>query len=236
MTQIYYKCRSATIDALINAVGVASGNTSIAMLVMLLISVPLVFGFMACCRVIPKEQEYREKEKTIVLDTLATVLLRIRDKHYEAIDPLGTAANLTEELILAANFSRYEVQMKKDDKTGATNGTEERSSKSFKLMREASKQKSFRNFQQKREYLGSELLYRALPEHSSRLNLSPQKSLQLRGFPYSRLGSVNNEATLNQLENGDYGRNSVEVGSNPDDIVQNNNLTEDEQVEQFFRK
>eukprot|EP01040_Poterioochromonas_malhamensis_P012603 gene12603-13796_t len=135
LTQIYYKCHSTSIDALINAVGVASGNTSIAMLLLLFISVPLVFGFMACCRVIPKEQEFREKEKSIVLDTLATVLLRIRDKHYEALDPCGTAANLAEELIIATNFSYYEA--KEEDKMENKRQSTNRS----KPIRQVSKQK-----------------------------------------------------------------------------------------------
>ncbi len=196
LTQIYYKCHSTSIDALINAVGVASGNTSIAMLLLLFISVPLVFGFMACCRVIPKKQEFREKEKTIVLDTLATVILRIRDKHYEALDPCGTAANLAEELIIATNFSYYEA--KEEEKKIDTPG----SSKNLSPIRQVSKQKSFRNFKQQRDLLGKEYLYRALAESSSRLN-SSQKSLRLQGVNYSRLKSTKTDVSLNVLEKGE---------------------------------
>mmetsp|Transcript_12931 Transcript_12931/g.13968 ORF Transcript_12931/g.13968 Transcript_12931/m.13968 type:complete len:954 (+) Transcript_12931:39-2900(+) len=234
LTQIYYKCHSTSIDALINAVGVASGNTSIAMLLLLFISVPLVFGFMACCRVIPKEQEFREKEKSIVLDTLATVLLRIRDKHYEALDPCGTAANLAEELIIATNFSYYEA--KEEEKKIDTPG----SSKNLSPIRQVSKQKSFRNFKQQRDLLGKEYLYRALAESSSRLNSpektssrlnSPQKSLRLQGGNYSKVGSPKDAVALNELEKGESGKAFSYNDENDtyfDDLTLSHDPTEDE--------
>lgn len=101
-------------DAFINAVGVASGNTSIAMLVLLFIFVPLIFGFMACFRVIPREQEFREKEKEIALDTLATLLLRVRDHHLEAIDQGGIIPILAEEMVHAVAYSNYQIILEKE--------------------------------------------------------------------------------------------------------------------------
>lgn len=242
LTETYYKCHSSSIDALINAVGVASGNTSIAMLLLLFVSVPLIFGFMACCRVIPKEQEFREKEKVIVLDTLATVLLRIRDKHYEALDPCGTVANLAEELIIATNFSYYEEEeedKKKNNHKSSNNSQSVKSSRPVNL-RQGSKQKSFRNFKHQRSLFGKERLYRTLAETSCRLP-SLQRSARLQGVTYRRLASMKKDddavIALTALEEGDTIKDLFEDETQRQAEVNHRDaLTEDKRADDFSCK
>lgn len=164
-----------------------------------------------------------------MLDTLATVLLRIRDKHYEAVDPRGTAANLAEELILATNFSYYEEQMEEQRQNNKGLNPN-----NLKTMHDVPKQaKSFHSFKQQREFLGKELLYRALPDHSSRLNISPQKGVVLN---YDRVGSGDAEDIFNELENGEGGRDSFEHDVYRSDRAASHDSTEDTKVEKFFRK
>jgi hypothetical protein len=105
LTQIYYQCYPLASDAFLNAVGVASGNTSIAMLLLLFICVPIVFTVMALCRPIPIPLEYTENQKKTTLDTLATLILRVRDEHYEGIDEKSTITKVAEELIDAVKES-----------------------------------------------------------------------------------------------------------------------------------
>jgi hypothetical protein len=123
IVQDYYECLPTQSDALLNAVGVASGNTSIAMLLLLFFCVPLVFGLMACCRRIPREQEYPEKDKQRTLDTLATLILRHRDAHYEAIKPTSELGKVTQELLRATVYCHQRDQKQLPQKTGISPGS-----------------------------------------------------------------------------------------------------------------
>jgi hypothetical protein len=107
--QIYYSCLPATYDVLIDAIGIASGNTSIAILVLIFVCFPIVILLMACCRVYPRSLEYHEKEKRRTLDTLATLILRIRDEHYEGIKRNGTISEVAEEMMKAVAYSNNKL-------------------------------------------------------------------------------------------------------------------------------
>jgi hypothetical protein len=107
--QIYHSCLPATYDVLIDAIGIASGNTSIAILVLIFVCFPIVILMMACCRVYPRSLEYHEKEKRRTLDTLATLILRIRDEHYEGIAKNGTISNVAEEMMKAVAYSNNKL-------------------------------------------------------------------------------------------------------------------------------
>jgi hypothetical protein len=111
LSQDYYSCFPAFNDALLNAIGVASGNTSIAILLLMFVCVPTVILIMAFCKAIPREQEYSDKEKARTLDTFATLILRVRDEHYEGIniDEKNIVAQITDELIDAVKVSNRGV-------------------------------------------------------------------------------------------------------------------------------
>lgn len=115
LTQSYFSCLTTVDDALLNAIGVASGNTSIAMLILLFVCVPSVILTMALCKATPKEQEFSDKEKERTLDSLATLILRVRDENYEGI-PNGketVIAGITEELVSAVKYSNRSVLLEK---------------------------------------------------------------------------------------------------------------------------
>jgi hypothetical protein len=151
LTQIYYRCVSHQYDALLNAVGVASGNTSIAMLLLLLLSVPLVFSMMICFKVVPKEQEYSEKQKERTLDTLATLLLRAKDYHYEALEKNGTIVQIANELITAVNYSSYEMLRLKEEKPLSPDRLKK--SRSYSCA-------DFHELEENRDLLGKVVIYR----------------------------------------------------------------------------
>lgn len=70
---------------------------------------------MAICKATPREQEFSEKEKSRTLDSLATLILRVRDENYEGI-PNGKetiVSGITDELVAAVKFSNRSVLLEK---------------------------------------------------------------------------------------------------------------------------
>jgi hypothetical protein len=111
--QIYFSCLPSEYDTLINAIGIASGNTSIAILLLMFLCFPIVIVIMACCRVYPRSLEFSEKEKHRVLDTLATLVLRIRDDHDEGVTQNGTISEVVEEMMKAVAYSNRKLLLAK---------------------------------------------------------------------------------------------------------------------------
>eukprot|EP01039_Chlorochromonas_danica_P004934 gene4934-5417_t len=79
LTQNYYECYMTQDAAFLNAVGVASGNSSIAMLVFMIVLLPVIYTLLAIFQQVPEQDEYSERQRQIALDTFSAALLRIRD-------------------------------------------------------------------------------------------------------------------------------------------------------------
>jgi hypothetical protein len=109
LQQIYYSCLPSSFDTLIDAIGIASGNTSIAVLLLLFICFPIVIVVMACCRVYPRSLEFSDKEKLRTLDTLATLILRIRDDQDEGVTKNGTISEVAGEMMKAVAYSNHKL-------------------------------------------------------------------------------------------------------------------------------
>jgi hypothetical protein len=111
LNENYYECYPTQLDALTSAIGISSGNTSIALLVLVFVVAPIVILIRAYCVELPREQEYSQKEKYKTLDTLATLLLRVRDERYEGLSAREKTniAAITEEMIQAIRYSNHVI-------------------------------------------------------------------------------------------------------------------------------
>ena len=58
----------------------------------------------------------------MVLDTLATLILRIRDRRFEAIEQKGSLVDLTEEIVQAVAYSNYRSQLEVQTKATSPPG------------------------------------------------------------------------------------------------------------------
>jgi hypothetical protein len=191
LTQIYYECLPAQYDAFLNAVGVASGNTSIAMLILLFLCVPIVFGIIACCRQIPIPQEYSEKPKEKTLDTLATLILRIRDDHYEGIAKDSEISKIAEEMVKAVTYSNRGILL---HNLKQQNNNEK---VSFKVLKQEDSQISHR------ELLGKTYIYRHKQDHR-------QKNSEQLGYSLDSLDKVErSQLLLNSRSNDTIGGGEV---------------------------
>jgi hypothetical protein len=159
LTQIYYKCYQDSYSAFLNAVGVASGNTSIAILVLMFLLVPLCFALMACCRIIPRKPEYKDSEKQRTLDTLATVILRSRDHYYEGVKPKGVVSQLTDEMVEAVKYSNYCVQKEEQEAKSPLKKSFFRNFSSFDMVEREDDEPTSK---EQRHLLGSMVIYRRL--------------------------------------------------------------------------
>jgi hypothetical protein len=159
LTQIYFKCYQDSYSAFLNAVGVASGNTSIAILVLMFLLVPLCFAMMACCRIIPRKQEYKESEKQRTLDTLATMILRSRDHYYEGVKPKGLVSQLAGEMIEAVKYSNYCLKKEVEEESSPVKKSFFRNFSSFDLVEKEDDEPTSK---EQRQLLGSIVIYRRL--------------------------------------------------------------------------
>jgi hypothetical protein len=213
LTQIYYSCLPSKYDVLIDAIGIASGNTSIAILVLLFICFPIVIVVMACCRVYPRGLEYNEKEKNRVLDTLATLILRVRDDHYEGVTKNGTISEVAEEMVKAVAYSNNRLiseSAKEDDENDFDNNF---STKSNGLRRAHSVTLTEDDIEEHKGYLGRVYLYRH--QRPNRVGIDGGSSPSKRPSPCKTastrdLGGVSMKSTTHHDQ---YGR--IEEGASP---------------------
>lgn len=127
LNQQYYECYQSTWNAFLNAVGIASGNSSIAMIFILLISLPFLYLGLACIRQIPPPEEYSERQRKLTLDAFSTLLLRIRDQNYTGVKKTGTLSSIVKELMIALKDAEGLSALSRDEIT-----EEERSVKMLK--------------------------------------------------------------------------------------------------------
>jgi hypothetical protein len=184
LTQIYYKCYQDSYSAFLTAVGVASGNTSIATLVLMFFLVPLCFGMMACCRMIPRKQEYKESEKQRTLDTLATMILRSRDHYYEGVKPKGFVSQLAGEMIEAVKYSNYCVKKEVENEKPSLSKSIFRNFSSFDMVEKEDDEPTSK---EQRQLLGSMVIYRRLNQKDEEKDKLPL-AVDSVGFEDDRYG------------------------------------------------
>jgi hypothetical protein len=102
LTQDYYECYPDQFSAFLNAIGIASGNTQLAVPLTVCFLLPLVYLVLVAMRQAPPKEEYTNREKQQALEILSILLLRLRDGKSRGIRKNGVLIQLTEELIRAA--------------------------------------------------------------------------------------------------------------------------------------
>jgi hypothetical protein len=102
LTQDYFECYEGDFSAFFDAVGIASGNTSLAVPVLSCILLPLLYVFLILVKLAPPQKEYNKLEKDQALDILSLLLLRLRDGKTRGVKKNGVLMYLTKELIDAA--------------------------------------------------------------------------------------------------------------------------------------
>jgi outer membrane biosynthesis protein TonB len=102
LTQDYYECYPDQFSAFLNAIGIASGNTQLAVPLTVCFLLPLVYLVLVIMRQAPPKEEYTNREKQQALEILSILLLRLRDGKSRGVRKNGVLIQLTEELIKAA--------------------------------------------------------------------------------------------------------------------------------------
>ncbi len=87
---------------MLNAVGVAMGNTSLAVPFVVFLCLPFIYIILVIIKQVPPPEEYSNEEKDEALQTFATLLLRMRDGKTRGIKSNGVLVQMTKELITAA--------------------------------------------------------------------------------------------------------------------------------------
>lgn len=108
ISETYFECYPHMDATFINAIGVASGNTSIAMIVFLFLMLPVLYIILAVISQIPSKEEYSHDEKQDAMELLSIILLRLRDGKSRGIKRRGVLAGLAKELMSAAEIETAE--------------------------------------------------------------------------------------------------------------------------------
>lgn len=104
LTQAYYKCTETPSSALFNAVGIASGNVSTVIPIVVIFLLPVMYLFLQAIGQVPPKVEYTKEELQDSLEALALQLLRMRDGKTRGLKLHGQIAKLTYELVEAAKI------------------------------------------------------------------------------------------------------------------------------------
>lgn len=102
LTQNYFECYQSESDAFLNAVGIATGNTSLAVPTIVLVALPLIYLVLVFIHQVPPKEEYTKIEKWQAIEIFSLLLLRMRDGKTRGLKPRGVLMQLTKELIAAA--------------------------------------------------------------------------------------------------------------------------------------
>lgn len=102
LTQSYYDCYQSPESALFSALGIASGNTSLAVPIVVMAILPLLYLLLVAIRQVPPKEEYSDPEKDQAIEILSILMLRLRDGKTRGVKKGGILMKLTQELITAA--------------------------------------------------------------------------------------------------------------------------------------
>lgn len=102
LTQPYYECYPSPDAAFFNALGIASGNTQLAVPLAVLGTIPLLYLLLLLLGQVPPKEEYSNQEKAQVMDIFSIILLRLRDGKSRGFKRRGVLLKMIKELISAA--------------------------------------------------------------------------------------------------------------------------------------
>ena len=94
----YYRCRSFQDSAIIAAIGIASGNSYLFSLPVLMLLLPIMFLFMKIRGIKLKDIHYTEVDKDRVSRDLSFQLLKISNNNFEGVEKGGILHQLANEL------------------------------------------------------------------------------------------------------------------------------------------
>eukprot|EP01038_Epipyxis_sp_PR26KG_P009741 gene9741-13107_t len=103
LTESYFECYPRAKDTLLNAVGIATGNTSAIFPLFLLLILPIMYFFLNQIRAVPPPTLYNPEERDQVLKELADYILLIRDGKPIGVATAPTLRSLADEMVSLAN-------------------------------------------------------------------------------------------------------------------------------------
>lgn len=102
LVEKYYSCSQKPVDAAFNAVGIATGNTSIMVPIACIICLPILYVYLLVFAGVPPSDDYTGAELGAAETALALIILRIRDGKYRGVKKDSVLMKLTKDLIVAA--------------------------------------------------------------------------------------------------------------------------------------
>lgn len=105
--QDYYTCHNDPLSSLQAAMGVAAGNTSVVVPIILAMLLPFVFLLLRVLDKVPLEDIYNEDDEAAAAKMLAGMLLRLRDKRAAGLLRDGILSAWYAELTDSAKSSLY---------------------------------------------------------------------------------------------------------------------------------
>lgn len=124
----YYECTLSNVDAFNNAIGIASGNTSAYMPVIVLLLLPLIYVLLRIFNVPLPKEEYGEEEYKRVGQLVMKSLLRASDRKTRGMKKNGVIMQLAKELQRVDMYGSTDKQDSddsdsEDDSSDGTAGT-----------------------------------------------------------------------------------------------------------------
>jgi hypothetical protein len=101
----YVQCTLTPTNSFMNAVGIASGNVSAMIPVVLFVLLPAVYIWLSITGNVKQKAEYEETETDATLKLLALQILRIRDNKLRGLRRRGQLYSIAGELIYAAKYA-----------------------------------------------------------------------------------------------------------------------------------
>jgi hypothetical protein len=105
IVETYYDCVMTPYDSMMNAAGVASGNVSLIVPILVFMVLPLMYLWLTLTGNVQSKPEYENQELDSALQLLALQILRIRDDHLRGIKKDGLLIEMTRELVTAARLA-----------------------------------------------------------------------------------------------------------------------------------
>jgi hypothetical protein len=108
ITEVYYQCTLTELDAVNNAIGIASGNTTTIVPVVVMLLLPFIYLWLKAFNIPMPVPEYSEEQKKDVVEFFITQLMRANDKKTRGMKKNGVLLRLVKELRHADMYgSRY---------------------------------------------------------------------------------------------------------------------------------
>lgn len=98
----YYECTLQNYDALNNSIGIASGNVSVVVPIVMFALLPLMYLWLTITGNVQNKEEYDKETRDAALDLFALQMLRIRDGKTRGLKKNGKLFSIAEELVIAA--------------------------------------------------------------------------------------------------------------------------------------